>query len=111
MPRKGAEPGPLVILNNALAGRSLLVTDCCADGRIRNGRPLTSNLTSDLTKNNLNPQNHLQVPKSVLWSLELSRGPGSKGYFPPSDSHHIKASVCNQNQCQGLTIDLFDVSH
>ena len=83
MPRKGAEPGPLVILNNALAGRSLLVTDCCADGRIRNGRPLTSNLTNDLTKNNLNPQNHLQVPKSVLWSLELSRGPGSKGIFLP----------------------------
>ena len=102
MPRERVEPGPLVVLNNALAGSLLLVTDCRLDGRIRNRQTLTSNLNSDL---------RIYGPKTFSWSLEPSRGPGSEGYIPPSDSRHIKASVCNQNQCQGLTSDLFDAPH
>ena len=102
MPRERVEPGPLVVLNNALAGSLLLVTDCRLDGRIRNRQTLISNLTK---------RPKVTVLKTFSWSLEPSRGPGSEGYIPPSDSCHIKASVCNQNQCQGLTFDLFDVSH
>ena len=61
MPREGAEPGPLVILNNALAGSLLLVTDCRLDGRIRNRQTLTSNLTNDRQK-------QFKPLKTILWS-------------------------------------------
>ena len=70
MPRERAEPGPLVILNNALAGSLLLVTDCRADGRIRNRQALN-------IKSNHRPLKTIYGPSS----LREDRGP--RGIFLP----------------------------
>ena len=102
MPRERVEPGPLVVLNNALAGR-LAFSDRLPSGWTH-PEPADLNI-----KSNQRPK--VTVLKTFSWSLEPSRGPGSEGYIPPSDSCHIMASVCNQNQCQGHNFDLFDVSH
>ena len=97
MPRERAEPGPLVILNNALAGSLLLVTDCRADGRIRNRQALN-------IKSNQRPLKTIYGPSS----LREDRGP--RGIFLPRTLVTSRHRFV-KNQCQGLTFDLFDVPH
>ena len=82
--------GLLVVLNNALAGSLLLVTDCRADGRIRNRQTLN-------IKSNHRPLKSFHGPSSH----REDRGP--RGIFLPRTlvtSWHRFV----KNQCQGLTL-------